>query len=378
MAKINYKTKLEIDYREKKLINGLSVFFNSNDNPNLNSEDGNNKNDNNKDGNVDTGFETKNLLLGDIVFKCYSTTLYIKETEETEESKQEQQQKLHYEMIIERKNVDDLVSSIKDNRYKEQKQRLIAEVNNNSHKTEIVYLIEGTASKLRNAVYNKKIFHGSIISLLFRENIKLLFTENINETAELVYRIFTRLEKKPTEFFDLQTQQLHHNKKTNEPVIQQQHQQQLEELDNGNETTKTIDVSLNRRVAINGGNIECQIKRKKNENITPANCGILMLTYIPGISAITATEILKHFNNKLCNLVDFINGSKYRFITLSEYKITTSTGKERKIGEVLARKIFEYLSGKEIDDNKIIEYKKKLKEDAAKKKKEAIKEKTKN
>ena len=71
-------------------------------------------------------------------------------------------------IIIERKCVPDMLASIKDGRYKEQKVRLQAEKLQSSGKKLICYLIEGSSQDVRYP-NEKKVFHGSLISSIFRD-----------------------------------------------------------------------------------------------------------------------------------------------------------------------------------------------------------------
>lgn len=92
--------------------------------------------------------------------------------------------------------------------------------------------------------------------------------------------------------------------------------------------------------------LESRIKKKKQDNLTPELCQQLMLTNIPGISSQLSIELLKHFKNvyTLINLVNDSNKDKESILKeLQEIKITTSTGKTRKLGPALSNKIIEYL-----------------------------------
>lgn len=266
--------QLSIDYREKKLIALLKEKIKSED------------------------LDTPNLDLGDIVFQ-------IKNNDE-----------LIYELIIERKSVKDLVSSIKDNRYKEQKIRLLSYKKENSHNIEIVYLLEGTKEKLRNPEKEKNMYHGSIISLLFRDNIKILHSLDIEESSEIIYRIYNRLKKNMNEFgVEIK------------------------------ETTKTINIT--NKTKNNNDYLASRIMKKKSDNITPDNVSSLMLTYLPGVSIHLSTEIMKHFDSKINNLICYINDSsieeKEKIKYLSKLKIKSTSGKERNIGPSITNNLLNYL-----------------------------------
>ena len=77
-------------------------------------------------------------------------------------------------LIIERKTMSDLVSSINDGRYKEQKIRLLS----NYPKGKIIYFFEGTlTSGFKNNEKINNIINGALINTTFRDNIRLLMNE---------------------------------------------------------------------------------------------------------------------------------------------------------------------------------------------------------
>ena len=105
-------------------------------------------------------FEKKNLEIGDIQYVENDKLIY----------------------IIERKTINDLGASIKDGRYKEQKMRLLSNNNNN-----IYYILEGNINNC--TTLNRKALLGSIINMLFRDNIRIIFSENINDTYNIILQI---------------------------------------------------------------------------------------------------------------------------------------------------------------------------------------------
>lgn len=261
-------------------------------------------------------YKTSNLELGDIIFK------YTKN------------EKLILEFIIERKEINDLIASIKDKRYKEQKQRIFANIN---QETQVIYLIEGYSSKIRNP-RDIKMYHGSLLSMLFRDNIKLIHTEDLDDTADIIERLYNRLKKNAKEFIsDVDFTPIQYkggesgDSSNNETIVESKTE------------TKTIDITMK-----GGSYLETRVKKKKSDNITPENCSILMLTYLPGISSQLAIEILKHFENKISLLLSYltnkelIENEKIKYI--STLKIQTVSGKERNIGPSIARTLIEYLN----------------------------------
>lgn len=335
--------ELVIDYRENKLIKLLNEQDNISNtvntknvnNKNVNTKNANIKNTNTKNNKItntkvckksnDLNMVASNLDLGDIIFNYYS--IKAKGDDENINEELTDNNKL-YEVIIERKEINDLISSIKDNRYKEQKIRILSQISKKQHHCELIYLIEGTVDKIRNP-RDIKMYHGSIISMLLRDNIKLLFSDNIEETACIVKRIYSRIIKNPGEF--------------KKRVVNDVNSLDTGDIDVSNSETKSIHINLHR----GGSYLESRVKKKKSDNITSKNCGALMLTYIPNISLHFSTEILKHYDNKINKLIEFINDKTIenteKIKNIATKRIKTISGKERNVGPATAKNLIEYL-----------------------------------
>ena len=110
-------------------------------------------------------FKLLNLDIGDIQYKDNNELIY----------------------IIERKTVDDLGASITDGRYKEQKSRLLSNNKNN-----IYYIIEGDINECKTL--SKKSILGSVINMIFRDNIKIIYSKNIKQTLDIILQIKRKYE----------------------------------------------------------------------------------------------------------------------------------------------------------------------------------------
>lgn len=161
--------------------------------------------------------------------------------------------------IFERKTTGDLQSSIQDGRYKEQKTRMLA----NYTQRQISYIIEGD-DVLSSRTYNKsQMLQGAYLHTMFRDNIRVLYTKNINETSTLILTIATKILDNPQYF-----------------------------IDNGEkETDYTSCIKL---------------KKKKIENIDENTCYIMQLSQIPYISNVIAKNIASVYPN----MVSLINALK--------------------------------------------------------------------
>jgi ERCC4-type nuclease len=225
---------IEVDYREKHLlelfeINQIQIYI-------------------------------KNLDIGDIIIKDDSNNI---------------------KYIIERKTIDDLCCSILDGRYREQKQRILSNINSEN----VIYIIEGD-----NKVYNKAITYktvmSSIISITLRDKITVLRTKTLEETYINIMLIVEKLDNK-----------------------------KLEQQNNSIES-----------------NI---IKTKKKDNMDENMYYIAVLSQIPGCSINAAKKIKEHVSSIV---------KLYELYTNNETDIVKNivVGK-KKIGEKLTNRIFSYL-----------------------------------
>ena len=189
--------------------------------------------------------------------------------------------------IYERKTVADLLASIKDGRYKEQKHRLKA-----SHAASLNYIIEGdTLTSMKNEK-NQKILTSAYYHSIYRDNFNVFFTINTNETATFLLLLATKIIDKPDNFIAVVDDNCHDD---------------------------YIDI--------------CKIKTQKNKNITKSTCYLLQLSQIPGISK----EIARNISDVYPSLVEFINA-----LTNSDDKIKLLTN-IKLIGKTKANVIIEYL-----------------------------------
>lgn len=185
-------------------------------------------------------------------------------------------------IIIERKTLNDLSASIKDGRYKEQKVRFI----NTFKQCKKVYLIEKTGNfSLDNTIYTSVK-----INSIFRDDIYVYETLNLNDTYEFIMKCLKNIEKYKEKWVNGLT---------------------IDYIDN---------VNVN-----------------KKKNMDKKTIQILQLSVIPGISKITASKILEHFGSIKDFYIFYQENDETTFIkTLS----SINTGK-KKLGPKLSKKIYE-------------------------------------
>ncbi len=185
--------------------------------------------------------------------------------------------------IFERKTVADLMASIKDGRYKEQKARLMSQ----GH--DVTYIIEGDDILSSRNERHQTVLSGAYLHTMYRDNIRVVFTKNVNDTCTFLLTLCSKMIDHPEYFHG------------------------------GNETHSYA---------------ECiKLKSKKIENITPELCYIMQLSQIPTISAVIAKNIHDHYPN-LSSLIKALEHSE------DKVKMLCSIDK---VGKEKAKKILEFL-----------------------------------
>jgi len=257
-------------------------------------------------------YEIKNLQIGDIII---SSNKYPDK-----------------QLIIERKCMTDMISSIKDGRYKEQKLRLQAEVEKSNTNIRICYLIEGIITDLRLA-NDKTLLYGSIVSSIFRDTIPLLRTNSLNETLDIITRIHERMTKDIIDFFK-ETKKEKNTVLDTQPIINT--------ISDSNE----IDLQDTTSDNTNDNNLYLQsIKKCKKENLTPKLWNQISLTNIPGVSTNIAIKINEKYPTLrlLLQAYDTCSNDDDKIKLISEIILTDTDKQKRRIGPVIGKRIFEYL-----------------------------------
>lgn len=161
--------------------------------------------------------------------------------------------------LLERKTLSDLASSLRDGRFKSQKDRLIG-VLQREPMTAVAYVVEGLLDTSSYTKVNGRVTTGALRSLLntiqFKYRIPVITTRNVKGTAVLIQSICNQIEKRP-DFI---------------PV-------------NGGDNAGCA------------GLADIMPKIKTNTRDDKTSIQISMLTAIRGISQKTSTHIVSHFEN---------------------------------------------------------------------------------
>jgi crossover junction endonuclease MUS81 len=245
--------------------------------------------------------EKKVLNLGDIIFaNDDETSIYL---------------------VIERKSFRDLLASIKDGRYAEQSYRL-TNCFPEPHNT--VYLLEGMFSTLPREE-DKKLVISCMASLNYFKGFSVMRTTSIAETAQHIVYMADKIDK-----------ELKAGKEGRYFAKTSKMAETVEVLTNDeNINTPTAPTTSQAPSATDYCGV---VKASKKANITKENIGQMILMQIPGISSITAIEIMRPFTN-LLEFIDKIREDK----TYLNSVILEAGGKKRKLGSNIVKSINELL-----------------------------------
>jgi ERCC4-type nuclease len=86
-------------------------------------------------------------------------------------------------------------------------------------------------------------------------------------------------------------------------------------------------------------NYSSVVKKVKKENITPENIGEIMLSQIPGISSVTASEIMSKFKS----FPNLITALKEDESCLENFSYTNAKGQTRKMNKTILTNLKKFL-----------------------------------
>lgn len=181
--------------------------------------------------------------------------------------------------IFERKTAKDLISSIHDGRYREQKARMMS-IYNQKYLSYIIEEDDILSSKIYSK--NKSMVQGAYINTLFRDNIRILFTKNIGETVTLLLSIAIKMIEHPKKFA------------------------------NNNDVSMVSDISQDTHTVPSTQSVYTdfiKLKKKKIDNIDINTCYIMQLSQIPHISNVIAKNIANTYPNMI-ELITKLNDSE--------------------------------------------------------------------
>lgn len=209
-------------------------------------------------------------------------------------------------LVIERKSINDLASSIVDGRYSEQSCRLSHSRTPNHN---IIYIIEGKISDL-NTKYTRithKALYSAMIVLQYFKGFSVFRTMSVEETSEYVLRI---------------TDKMMREMKNGKRGYYNDYKETQENKDQISPYVESI-----------------QVKMKKQDNITVDNINEIMLCQVPKVSMQTAKVIIQKYGT-LYNLMEALKSDPK---CLDDIKLETKTGSKRSIQKQAKTNIIHYL-----------------------------------
>jgi len=208
-------------------------------------------------------------------------------------------------LVIERKTLADLAASIRDGRSREQKARLL---NCGIARERVMYLIEGTfpislTTKVGRMPTNTLL--GSIINMQLRDGITVHKTSSVEETAVFISKMLAKLNKDGDDYWKYASE-------------------------NG----------------ITAEKYSSTLKKKKKANMTPEVWLISQLSLIPQVTSIIASVIHKVYPTLKDLVLEYEKiPETLRDKLLADLKYTLSTGKERRIGPKVSKRIYCFVYG---------------------------------
>lgn len=253
----DWRVKVHVDYREKY----IKEYFE-------------------KNREFENIVETKNLEIGDII-------IYINEKPT---------------ILIERKTVKDLASSITDGRLREQKFRISS---SSIPKDKIIYLIEGELDEKLYGRVDKKTLQGSLINTMIRDDYKVYRTKDPKESVYFLVRLINKIRNDKSKLIKIE------NIKEEDKIR--------------NEYCETVVLS-------------------KKGNMTPMTFNQVIFLQIPGLSARIVREIQKIYPSikDLVLTYENIEHIQEREELLEEILVPTETGKQRRIGLIISKRIYDF------------------------------------
>jgi ERCC4-type nuclease len=226
-------------------------------------------------------------------------------------------------VIIERKSVNDLLSSIKDGRYEEQSYRLNGLSHHNHN---IVYLIEGDINKINrfkaDTPLEKLTLYSAMFSLNYYKGFSVFRSFNMEETANIICNMAYKISK------DLSKKPYYQNKTPVEMPINE-----------ACEVALVVNEIETDEVQVTDKDYVGVIKKVKKDNITPDNIGEIMLCQIPGISSVTALAVMEKYGT----IPNLIKELELNTDSMKDLSYTNVKGQVRKINKTSIANIVKFL-----------------------------------
>jgi hypothetical protein len=230
-------------------------------------------------------------------------------------------------VLIERKTIPDLLSSIKDGRYREQKLRLSAATDHPNHN--IYYLVEGRAE---TTVWHTltaddiRTVNSTIFSISHFSGFSTIRTQSIHETVDMLVAIRDKLCR---------------DGGSGRCAYYRRQETTVEEGgEGGGGADATAEGGCGSGRVSGGDNYCAAIRRQKGANITPDNISSIMLQQIPGVSATVAAAVLGKYGGSLFDLTVAVHSDPR---AIDGVTFETGKGKRQRVNKTTLAKIVTFL-----------------------------------
>jgi ERCC4-type nuclease len=206
-------------------------------------------------------------------------------------------------IILERKSLADLASSIRDGRYKEQGFRLNQCDLHNHH---IYYVVEGDLRYYRpfKGMPDKNALLSAMVSIGYYKGFSLYKTNTLEETAEWIVHLAKKIDKEGPSALPYYI---------------------------GGSEQQADNTSYTQVVA----------KRVKKDNINAENIGEIMLSQIPSVSNAAAAAIMQKF----VTFANLMTALQLDINSLNDITITNKNGQAKRLTKPCINAVYEFLLG---------------------------------
>ena len=266
-------------------------------------------------------------------------------------------------LIIERKSINDLMSSIKDGRYEEQSYRLNGLEHHNHN---IIYLIEGDVNRVNKfkpiSQVEKLTIYSAMFSLNYYKGFSVFRSFSMEETATIVcnmaYKMHRDATTKTPYYPNPPLEKLEGNLKAYSPPDSspldaspdsppvpplkkmEGNLKAFSSPDSPPDSKETFPPAFLKVDKVEKvDNYVNVIKKIKKDNITPDNIGEIMLCQIPGISSVTALAVM----DKYKSIPNLIKELELNNESMKDLSYTNSKGQIRKISKSCIVNIVKFL-----------------------------------
>jgi ERCC4-type nuclease len=202
-------------------------------------------------------------------------------------------------IVIERKTLADLASSIRDHRYRLQKSKMIETYG----RDKVMYIIEGVFDFTKDKPFyiegmDKTSIISSIINTMIRDGIKVVNTNSIMDTCNFLVEITSRVSKDPLKYM------------------------------NGG----SLDASNSNEVPVSKGKV-----------FSKEDLFLHQMSQVPGISSKTAKAFVSHFSN-MCTFYSTLGPlNEEEKLKILKNITTEENNKTRRISSKVAENIVKYM-----------------------------------